>query len=308
MGFSNSNSGRRFPVIPVFSVIGFIVAVVLGFSSFYTVDQREVGVVTRWGRVIDVAKAGFHVKNSISDSVTLYDTAVRQVKVVHEEMHTSDNQLVWSDLNIQYFISPDSVTKLYSQYPDYETRLRTLGQDSFRQVIGQYDSSMIAQQLGEIQSKILALLAKDALRLYGLNVTEVQALNWSYSQEYSRAIDAMTKQKASERQAEIKLQQAKVQALQTTVEAEAQASARKAQADGDAYAVTVNAKAEADSIRVTGAAKAEAIRAQSEAMRTSPQFVQYSISQKWDGKLPVTIGAGAGPGTVPMLDLNALTH
>lgn len=288
-----------------------IAAVIILISLFqvpFTVSQRNVDVVTRFGKISYIAGPGLHFKIPWVDSTSEYTTATQQIKIVNDAVNSSDNQRILADLNVQFNILPSAAITIYSKYPDYETRVKTLSADILRQVMGKYDASDVPGKRGEMEQEVLLRISHEANRLYGIDVTEVQLVDIDYTTVYNDAVNAMTKAKARERQAEIDRSRASVIAQQTVIEAEARANSNKAEADGEAYSVEVRAKAEAEKVRIEGNAQAEAIKAQTEALKTSPEFVQYTVAKTWDGKLPVNIGVGASSSSIPMLNLGNLTH
>jgi uncharacterized membrane protein YqiK len=55
----------------------------------------------------------------------------------------------------------------------------------------------------------------------------------------------------------------------------------------------LNATAEAKAIQLQGEAQATAIKAQAEALKASSDLVELRKAERWDGKLPTSIYAGA---------------
>src|SRR5690554_6499240 len=60
-------------------IIGGLVILFLGFSTFYTVEPEEVGIVVRLGKYIDTVEPGLHFKIPILDNVQLVPVE-RQLK------------------------------------------------------------------------------------------------------------------------------------------------------------------------------------------------------------------------------------
>ena len=77
------------------------------------------------------------------------------------------------------------------------------------------------------------------------------------------------------------------------VKAEGEANAVRAAAAGDADARVLRATAEAKAIQLQGEAQAAAIMAQVQALKASPDYVALRRAERWDGKLPSSIYAGA---------------
>ena len=64
-------------------------------------------------------------------------------------------------------------------------------------------------------------------------------------------------------------------------------------AEGAADARLLQAQAEAKAIALQGEAQAAAIRAQANALKINPTLIDLRKAERWDGKLPAAIYAGA---------------
>jgi uncharacterized membrane protein YqiK len=76
------------------------------------------------------------------------------------------------------------------------------------------------------------------------------------------------------------------------------------QAKGAADARLLQAQAEAKAIALQGEAQAAAIRAQAEALKSNPTLIDLRKAERWDGKLPAAIYAGA---PIPFLSVDRPT-
>ena len=65
------------------------------------------------------------------------------------------------------------------------------------------------------------------------------------------------------------------------------------QAKGAADARLLQAQAEAKAIGLQGEAQATAIHAQADALKSNPTLIDLRKAERWDGKLPTAIYAGA---------------
>lgn len=287
------------------AVIGLFLFVAC-FSSFYTVGQREAVVLTHWGKFVSVETAGLHWKMPFADSTTEYSIATQQVDLEKSTVNTSDNQKAYITMLVQFDIPPDGVKVVYEKYPNYEQRIYSLASDTMKINFGKYQVMDIPSKRGEIESQILSDLSKEAKRLYGANITEVQIKDIGYTDAFENSIDRMTKAKADVEQAQQKQLQAKIDAQNVQIEAEGQANAAKAQAQGEAESIELKAKANADQIQMEGEAQAKSIKAQTDALNASPQFVNYTAAKAWNGQLPTSIGVGASSTSIPMLNLGSV--
>jgi regulator of protease activity HflC (stomatin/prohibitin superfamily) len=97
--------------------------------------------------------------------------------------------------------------------------------------------------------------------------------------------------------AENKLKTVEAEQKQKVAVAEAEANAVKATADGDAYARITNATAEAKAIQV----QSQALAQSAQVLELRRITVEQTKAEKWDGKLPEAIYAGA---PIPFLDVS----
>ena len=77
------------------------------------------------------------------------------------------------------------------------------------------------------------------------------------------------------------------------------------QAKGAADARLLQAQAEAKAIGLQGEAQATAIRAQADALKSNPTLIDLRKAERWDGKLPAAIYAGA---PIPFLPVDKPTE
>ncbi len=183
-------NGRK---IRGFVIAGIIVlfALILGFTSIYTVDNKETAVVTTFGRVTDTTGAGMHfklpfgiqrvylVEENVYQKIELgyrSDASGETFEVVDEEakMITGDYNIVNVDFFVEYKIS-DPVKYLFaSQQP--ELVLKNLVQSQVRNVIGSATvDSVLTTGKAEIQIRVKELIAAE-LEEYdiGLMLTDVK--------------------------------------------------------------------------------------------------------------------------------------
>jgi prohibitin 2 len=141
-----------------------------------------------------------------------------------------------------------------------------------------------------------ALGAKIAI--YGAHVINIDMRNFKFSDSYMKAINDKVTQEQLRLAAENKLKTVEAEQKQKVAVAEADASAVRATADGDAYATVKSAQAAAEAIRAQGAAHVTSLQV----LELRRVEVSLAQAQKWDGKLPEAIYAGA---PIPFLQLGA---
>lgn len=289
--------------------IGLAVAGLLGvaavFGSYYTISPQEIGVVTRWGAIIhDHQTQGLHFKVPFIDTVHYMPTAVRELKVVsapgHEiNTYTVDNQEVDVSFNVFYRIPADKVAYVLANIPDYEQRLRVVAVDRTKAIMGTINIQQLAEHRGKVRDDIKDLVKKDAA-WFGLEVTDFSLTDLTYDKAFRAAVAQAAVQKANIESNEYQRQQAEKTAQMVEVKAKGEANAAREAARGQADARLLNAEAEAKAIQLEGLARAAAIKAQSDALKASPEMVSYTQATRWNGALPSSIYAGA---PIPFMDV-----
>lgn len=132
-GGSNSNNsssgGMGILLILLLAVGGFLI-----FSSFYTLDEQERGVLLRMGKFESVEKPGLHFKIPLIDQVIKVNaTKVREAEI-KERMLTEDENIVEVELNAQYQVTNPVDFALRVEQP--ETTLRSAAESALRHEVG----------------------------------------------------------------------------------------------------------------------------------------------------------------------------
>ncbi len=174
----------------VIAAILLILAGVILFTSYYTVDEKEQAVVTTFGKVTSITDAGFHFKvpfgiqkvekvpvNVYQKLEIGYETDKKgNVTSVEEEskMITGDYNIVNIDFFVEYRIS-DPVKYLYSSQDPGEV-LKNLSQSQIRNVVGSATvDSVLTDGKSQIQAQVKELIT-EILAKYdiGLSLSDVK--------------------------------------------------------------------------------------------------------------------------------------
>ncbi|HBN85220.1 MAG TPA: FtsH protease activity modulator HflK [Clostridiales bacterium] len=179
---------KRYVIIAVIVVL----ALMIGTTSWYTVNDKEQAVITTFGKVTDVNDAGVHFKIPFGIQkvrkvdVNVYhrmelgyrtdgsDQLGYSVVANESKMITGDYNIVNVDFFIEYKIS-DPVKYLFSSY-DPEEVLRNLVQSQIRNVVGSTSVDAVLTDGKEaIQMKVRELVTQ-TLEIYdvGIMLTDVK--------------------------------------------------------------------------------------------------------------------------------------
>jgi regulator of protease activity HflC (stomatin/prohibitin superfamily) len=285
---------------------GLVVALVLSLfgGSFYTVDEGERAVVVSQGKISAIAVPGFHWKTPFIDDAHTVSVRTQAVEFKDEPVYTADRQTATVTFSVNYSAVPadKEITTLYREYQTldgFESRaLKRQVREQIKNVFGTFTADTAIRERGRLNNEVvktIANLGEGLVKIEGVNIENIN---------FSDAVEAAAEQRA---QAEMlvqtekqKFEREKVLAETQVVQAKAQADSnfalKKAEADGQLAA----AKATAEGNRLIGEADAAAIRAKSDALRDSPNLVELTKAQQWNGALPTSMVPGS---TIPFMSI-----
>ena len=214
-----------------------VFAVLLVFTSFYTVDDKQQAVVTTFGKVSDITQPGLHFKIPFGiQQVHKVDVNVYQkielgyitdeeghaiTKTNESAMITGDYNIVNVDFFVEYKIS-DPVAFLFHS-TDPEMILRNLIQSQVRNVVGSaaVDSVLTDGKEG-IQSQVKELVA-EILSEYDIGLTLVDVRIQDAEPPTNDVIEAFKAVETAKQQAEAVVNKAMAYKNSQIPNAEAQA-------------------------------------------------------------------------------------
>jgi len=246
----------------VLSACLFLLAIVILFSAFYTNNEKEVTVVTRFGKISSVTRSGFHTKIPFVDTKNKFNLDI-QSKNVDASSATKDQQTVGITVNVQYKIDGAKIENLYKTIKDEETLHNSIVppfvSEAVKATSSKYTSYEMLEKRDAFKIEIEKALS-ERLSEYNLVVVAVNIVNIDWSDNFEKAIEA-----------------------KVIAEQNAQASKQRLE----------QAKIEAD-IEITKAkGEAEAQRILSENLAKNPLYLEFKKLEKWDGKLPTVTSDGS---------------
>lgn len=270
------------------------IAVLIGlsfvFGTWYTIDQGERGVITRYGAVVGTAEPGLGFKFPWIEHVDTVNIQSNVREYDKMSVYSRDQQTAEIRVSVNYRIPGDRVAEVYSEYGGREGIVsRLLDRQAFekiKNVFGRYNAINAIQERSRLNADITEVV-RAGVGNAPLIVESVQLENIDFSDAYESAIEArMTAEVGVEKQKQ-DLAKEKVTAEIVVTQAQAQADSKLAVARSDA-----------ESIRLKGLAEADAIKARGDALRENPGIPGLIQAEKWDGKLPQTMVPG---GSVPFI-------
>ena len=243
------------------------IGIILFFAlCFRTVGAGQVGIVTKFGEVNRTASSGIVLKLPWP----LERLHKMDIRVQKEEIKaaaaTSDLQDVQATLALNYALEGDSAIKVFKEIGgDYKERvINPAIQESFKAASAKYTASQLITERGKVKSDAYEVI-KQRLEKYGIRVVDLNIVNFNFSDEFNKALEAKQVAAQQAEQAKYNVEKAKNNAEAAVAEAEGQAKSQKL-------------------LKQT----------------LTKEILQKQAIEKWDGKLPVTM---LGGDTVPFVNI-----
>lgn len=244
-------------------IFGVAILLFLGVSPFYIVQAGERAVLLTFGdpSMTPVAE-GLHFKVPLVQTVVIMDVKTQKYEA-DASAASKDLQTVTAKIVTNYHLVPESVPRLYKEIGrDYTTRvIQPMEQEVTKANTAKFTAEELITKREEVRQGIKTML-KERLAERGIIVEEVSIVNFDFSPEFSKAIEAKVTQEQMALTAKNKLEQTKYEADQ-----------RIAQAKGEAEAI----KIQAASIQTQGGAA----------------YVQLQAINKWNGALPTFMSSSS---------------
>lgn len=253
----------------------------------FSVDEGEIGLVTKYGEIIETKTAGLHWRSWLEDDITFSTREQKIVLGAFDEKgdltsgisaYTRDTQTVTTVLTITYKLT-DPVA-VYRNYRTTQNMINQLLEPRSRQALEVVFSDYTAQRALENRAKLTTDITnqiREAVKGYPIEITAVQSVI-QFNKEYEKRVEESVQKNVAIQTAERELLIQQKQAEIVKVNAQAKADAE-----------VIQAKADAEKVRLAGEAEAAAIRAKGEALKENRQLVDLTAAEKWNGVLPSTM-------------------
>ena len=277
--------------IPIKTIAFGIGAVIVLYSSIYTVTEGHIGIVKRFSEAKEQVNPGLHFKVPFVDSVEEIEVRTRKNE---EKMasSTKEQMPVTVSVSVNWTVDKTAALELFRQYgglTQFESRiLDPRFRSATKDVIPKFDAEKLIQDRATAIQAIEANLIEE-MKDFPVTVDNIQIENIQLPAKYLTSIETKQTEKNLAAAEEHKL-------ARQNLEAQRDVNTAKAKADG----IKLVAIAEAEAIKIKGLAEAEAITAKAKALGNNPLIVKLTEAQNWDGKLPTTILGGEN---MPILDM-----
>lgn len=253
-----------FIAITLILIIGFRVLCVR------TVEGGETGVKVRMGTVQeDVLTDGWHIRIPFITNIVKINNQVLRTDVDGESA-SKDLQTIKTTVSVNYRVKPKSAAYIYKNVgKDNEvwenTVLRPAIQEAVKAVVAKSTAEECITNRQLLSSEMLKEI-KDKVNTYGIEVTDLNIINFDFSAEFNAAIEAKQTAQQNALKAQQDLERIKVEAQQKVEQARAEAEANKLK----------NAE-------------------------ITDKTLKMKWIEKWDGKLPIVSGSDNN-----ILDVNSM--
>jgi regulator of protease activity HflC (stomatin/prohibitin superfamily) len=213
----------------------------------------------RLGKVSDnVLNEGFHFKLPIITNIVKIDNRVIKTEV-ESNSASKDLQSISSKVSVNYRVNTNSSAKIYKNVGNnFETVIVNPAiQECMKSVAAKYTAEELITKRAIVSSEMEKEISQK-INPYGLNIEVFNIINFEFSKEFSKAIEAKQTAQQQALKAEQDLARIKVEASQTV---------EKAKAESEAY--------------------------QLKNQQLTDKVIMMEFVEKWDGKLPAVTSGGS---------------
>ena len=242
-------------------IIVAIVALILVLNAFTVVEAGHTGVIVTMGKVKEsTLQEGLHIKAPFVQEIVMIDNRIVKLQV-NTEAFSKDLQTVETTLAINYRVDKNMSYSIYKNVgPNYEDVLITPAvNEVLKAITALYTAEESVTNRNMISEGLVAGL-NEKLNSDGLYITDVNIINFEFSEAFITAIEE------------------KQVAQQQLLKAETDKQKAITNAQAEAEAIRIKAEAEADANKIINASLSE-------------QVIEYQKIQKWNGILPQVTGS-----------------
>jgi regulator of protease activity HflC (stomatin/prohibitin superfamily) len=242
-----------------------VVLVVFAFQCFTVIPAGHIGVQVTLGEVNQQTLAeGAHFVNPIS-RVKEVEVRLTTYRINNASAGTKDLQQIHTDVVLNYRLDGSKAAHIYKEFGlDLQDRVVFPAMsEALKAITAHYTSEELITKRDLVSAQVKEELA-GKLSKYGVMVGDISLVNFGFSAEYQKAIEAKVVATQSKLKAEQDLQRIEVEAKQEIAKAE-------------------------------GRAKAIQIETQAINSQGGASYVQLKAIEKWDGNLPTTMAGNAVP-------------
>ncbi|QIQ20514.1 FtsH protease activity modulator HflK [Zophobihabitans entericus] len=246
-GSSGNNSGGKKPVSLslVAAAVAVVIVVVWGVSGFYTINQSERGVVTRFGQVQpQIIEPGLNWNPPLIDKVYPVDIKGTRNFIVSGFIVTAGENLVFVEMDVQYKVT--NPIKYLFNVTDVDNSLRQAADSALRTVIGSSNMDQILTSgRSELETRTKSELT-NIIANYDMGIG-IEVLNFQSARPPEEVQEAFNDAIKAREDREREINKANADRVQVVQQAEGRAA--RILAEADAYKVKIELEAQGDVAR-----------------------------------------------------------
>ncbi|MCL2837938.1 MAG: prohibitin family protein [Oscillospiraceae bacterium] len=225
----SQNHPKKVKKIISTSIIG-IIALVLLFNAFRIVPAGHTGVRLTMGRVTGTTNEGLVLQVPFVQSIVIMDNRITDL-TFRTEAVTGDLQAVTMTYTVNYFLNPDMSGEIFRTIGvGFESVIvRPTVEEIVKDITARYTIEELITERARVSADITSSL-QSALGQRGLTFERFNIVDFSFSEEFSNAIEAVRVAEQNALRAEQDLERVRFEAEQEVARAEAQAEVLRLQA------------------------------------------------------------------------------
>jgi len=221
-----------------------VAAVIVGYSSFFTVYQTQQALVVRLGNPVRVvSEPGLHVKVPFVDTVIAIDRRILDLEAPAQEVIASDQKRLVVDAFARYRVK--DLLRFYQTLGSFagaNSQLPILLNSALRRVLGEVTfTQVVRDQRADLMARIRDLVDREA-DAYGIEVVDVRIRRADLPEQNSQAVYQRMQTERQREAAEFRAQggqraqeiRSRADREVTVLIAEATAKAEQIRGEGDA--------------------------------------------------------------------------
>ena len=240
-----------------------VAALIIGYSSLFTVYQTQQALVVRLGKPVGVvSEPGLHVKAPFIDTVIPVDRRILDLEAPPQEVIASDQKRLVVDAFARYRIQdPLRFYQTLGSINGANSQLSILLNSALRRVLGEVTfTHVVRDQRADLMARIRELVDHEATS-YGIQVVDVRIRRADLPEQNSQAV---YQRMQTERQRE---------AAEFRAQGSQRAQEIRSRADREVTVLVAEAQSKAEQIRGEGDAQRNQIFA--EAFNKDPDFFAF---------------------------------
>jgi len=253
----------RSPVTGVVALLVLLCALIVAYTSLFTVQQTEQALVLRFGDPqLPVREAGLNFKMPFVDSVVPIDNRILDIENPSQEVIASDQKRLVVDAFARYRITkPLLFYQSVGTVQNANLQLTTLLNAALRRVLGDVPFiAVVRDEREQLMGRIREQLGHDAQN-YGIEVVDVRIRRADLPEQNSQAVYQRMQTERQREAAEFRAQGGQ--------------KAQEIRSDADRQATVIVAEANSQAEQTRGAGDAERTRLFAEAYSKDPDFFSF---------------------------------